>query len=273
MDSLQNFRIGLADIRALAQAAENSLRRESDNLNRDLGNATTRAALVLLTGYFEGFIRDLSGDFVDNVLDKEIKISKIPNNLFSSWILDRIQSQPLAAYEIKQLILEDKCADLNKRKISKTGGNPTVDTIESIFSVLGIDSIIDRLSKLDYSIETTFIEESQISPSMRTELVAALSRNAGQETTNSLSEIFSIIDKKWKPKKKRRKVGYVHEIEELLRKRNNIAHGEERMQITVEELNETADCLEKLAEGLHSSVRMLIESFDLSEQPMPTLNT
>ncbi|WP_419144635.1 MAE_28990/MAE_18760 family HEPN-like nuclease [Burkholderia cenocepacia] len=55
-------------------------------------------------------------------------------------------------------------------------------------------------------------------------------------------------------------MGYVNEIEQLLKKRNRIAHGEGSEQITPIELTDFKKCVMKLASGLHDELQSLLDN-------------
>lgn len=151
---------------------------------------------------------------------------------------------------IKAAVTTGHFVKLEKRKFANTNGNPTVDTIEKIFSGLGIPSVIDTLTVRDYFVDTTFLSESLIDQPMRKRLAAAITSHVADASPAILEEIEAVIDKKWPPKQKRRKVGYVSRIEQLLTKRNRIAHGESGEQITPQDLHIFLEMVRSLAKGL-----------------------
>jgi DNA-binding phage protein len=263
----KKFVENLQEVEVLAETAETAFEisrkkppevtSENSSKARVQGNATTRAALVLLCGYLEGFIRDVAEEYVDLLNDENLKLEKYPNELFRAIIIEMSEAlrgpNIQAVEEFKEYLREGKHPQLNKKKFSKTGGNPTVDTIEAVFKSLGIPDIIDKLSMADYEVESTYISESQVEPKMR-EAIAVAVRNIKNDADDSvIVKIVELIDSKWGPRRKRRKVGYVNEIEQLLKRRNRIAHGEGNEQVTTQELRDAIYFVKKLTDGLHTS--------------------
>ncbi|MFG9476933.1 MAE_28990/MAE_18760 family HEPN-like nuclease [Pseudomonas aeruginosa] len=243
----------LSEVGLIVDAAREALAEGSSG--RVKCNAMTRAGLVLLCGYFEGFVRDLVEEYIEALNDEGVSVNKLPDSLFCSFLESGISGyrgdQVSGFNGLRELIVNDGVVRLNSKQLSKTGGNPSVDNVESIFSGIGIDSIIDRLSILDYSVDSTYVLESQVNAKLRRDLEAAIT---GETAGESVERVIRVIEGKWQARKKRRKVGYVSEIEELLKRRNRIAHGEGREQITPDELSEHCNMVSKLATGLHNAV-------------------
>ena len=63
-------------------------------------------------------------------------------------------------------------------------------------------------------------------------------------------KIISLIEVKWSPKTTRREVGYVATIQELLKTRNRIAHGESNVIVTDVELSDFICNIRQLAKGI-----------------------
>ena len=143
---------------------------------------------------------------------------------------------------------------LNPKRYNKTGGNPTVDVIEMIFSRLGLFDIIDALSVRDFGLDSTYINETQVHHSMASGIRGILADHAVQDPDIALESITTEIESKWRPKRKRRDVGYVNKIQELLKRRNRIAHGEGYQQITPAELCDFVDSVERLSRGLSDAL-------------------
>lgn len=262
----------LKEIELIAEAADAAFQNTGPN-GRTQGNAMTRAALVLLCGYFEGFIREVVEEYIDIINDGDIHLNKFPEQLFCAVIDDlaySLQRESANASNMVNAVNDFKTSlqpagivKIKKKNFSKTGGNPTVDTIENVFNNLGIPNIIDILSIRDFAIDSTFTNESQVPQNMRSEIKNLLHNDSPTSQDETLQEIIKIIEIRWIPKQKRRKVGYVNEIEQLLKKRNRIAHGEGREQITPTELREFSACIKKLTDGFHliltESLRNLIQ--------------
>ena len=71
--------------------------------------------------------------------------------------------------------------------------------------MLGVPDVIDRLSIKPYAVDSTFISESQITPTLGGDLHHALSER-GKLADGRLDAIVSVIEKKWSPRFERRKV-------------------------------------------------------------------
>ncbi|WP_186135817.1 MAE_28990/MAE_18760 family HEPN-like nuclease [Burkholderia gladioli] len=257
----KNLVDNLREIDMIADVATKAIEQATPE-GRTQGNAMTRAALVLLCGYLEGFVRDIAEEYVEVLNEMVTTSDAYPAPMFCALVRDITETlnpkseDTIASF--REIFKSGKPVEINKKRFSKTGGNPTVDTIESIFGVLGIPDVIDLLSIKHYSVDSTFITESQITPKFRGELHSALSARAAV-ADGALEAIVSVIEKKWLPRRKRRKVGYVNEIEQLLKKRNRIAHGEGSEQIPPTELADFNRCVEKLAGGLHDELQSLLD--------------
>lgn len=257
-DCYRNLESNLEEIRLLANTAEASLNEQS--ATRDIGNAMTRAGLVLLCGLLEGFVRELAEEYIDVINDHALTLHSLPDPIFCAVVESFTTQYRKDEESFKTSVIPEHCAKLEKRPFANTGGNPTVDTIEKIFRGLGIPSVIDTLTVRDYSVDTTFLTESLIDAPMRGQLQAAISSRVADAPQEILEEIAALIDKKWQPKKKRRKVGYVSEIEQLLAKRNRIAHGEGAEQVTPAELRNFLEMVCRLATGLRDLAAALLRT-------------
>jgi hypothetical protein len=149
--------------------------------------------------------------------------------------------------------LDGKCL-LDRKRLSNTRGNPSVDTIEELFAGFGFDSVVDDLSIKDFQIESTYIEENQ-STSIESKIASAL----GANQQGALQEVLRVVDEKWKPKKRRRDVGYVSAIQELLKQRNRIAHGEGREPVTPQELKDHCAVIRQFGAGLNQLIDAMID--------------
>lgn len=227
MESYRGFEGALDEVRALSDHAIELL----DDGKRDLANAITRSGVVLLSGYVEGFIRDLIEEAVDEISDLRLSPDALPSGLLVS-VLRSIVDSPAQKREGRLKGLKEAWrgsgvgCDLDRKKLSTTGGNPTVETIEGLFDAFGLASVIDRLSIDHFGVDSTFVVESQAS-SMRGSVLDALGGDSSR-----VEAVLSIIDEKWRPKQKRRDVGYVSALQELLKRRNRIAHGEGKELVT-----------------------------------------
>ncbi len=129
-----------------------------------------------------------------------------------------------------------------------------MDTIESLFKSLGVPDVIDRLSILHFGVDSTFVKESQVNTNMRQKIQNVVAIHAPDNFSEVIDGVIQCIEEQWLPKKKRRKVGYIIQIEELLKKRNRIAHGEGYEQITPEELRQFVGHIGKLADGVQLEI-------------------
>ncbi len=221
---------------------------------RATANAMTKSALVLLCGYFEGYLKKVIVEFVDTLNDHKLPINSMSDSILYCLFEDSIQKSKGETVEsilkLKECIANSNHHPFSGKAIGTTKGNPTVDMVESIFSKIGIKDVIDKLSIRDFSIESTYIKSSQLDKNFLRKLNAAL--DGDLQTSEN---IIAIIEKKWEPKNKRRAVGYVGVIEELLKIRNRIAHGENYgEQVTPDELTTHAENIKKLCSGIHELI-------------------
>lgn len=259
------FLDSLVEIRLIASHSEDILQ-QLDGERRMLGNALTRAGLVLLCGSFEGFLRDLVSEYIEEIDDRCIPFSDLPSGFVCS-----------AAEKILQLKKNGKLDELRKaakaiatgsefkfdyKKMAKTGGNPTVEVVEDLFTSLGHPNVIETLSIQDFGIDSTFSEEKR-SDAVKSKIRSTLREHGGGE--QALTNILSVIDDAWTPRRKRREVGYVSAIQQLLSKRNRIAHGEGRDEITPTDLTSHVDGIHRLAAGLASILDDSLAELDALE--------
>lgn len=265
MQCFSHFIESIEDIELISNAAGAAQQSRAGD-DRLLGNALARSGYVLLCGYFEGFIRDLIAEFIDKINDAKVKVGRLPEDIAFRALQDVVaQMQPVdAVTHIKTSILANTHIPINSKRLSKTGGNPTVDTIEALFSALGFPDVVDSLSIQDFGVNSTFVMESQVTSQLRASIVAAVGVKAGQESAEITEAIVDLIDGRWSPKKKRRKVGYVVEIEKLLERRNRIAHGEGREPIAVEDLRTASTNIVQLGTGLHQLLEAQLASLGVA---------
>ncbi len=254
MDSLAQHLERLDEIRLIARTSQDNLDIKTAE-SRTLGNALARSGLVLLCGYFEGFLRDVVEEFIDKINDAGLPLRSLPAPILhdqAEFIVTRSSDFPdrSTIFELRDALADGSTVRLNPRRYNKTGGNPTVDVIEKIFSRLGLFDIIDALSVRDYGLDSTYINETQVHYSMASRIRGILAHHAVQDPDVALDSITTEIESKWRPKRKRRDVGYVNQIQELLKRRNRIAHGEGYQQITPPELCDFVNSIEKLSKGM-----------------------
>ncbi|MNN69237.1 hypothetical protein D3C81_1850090 [compost metagenome] len=130
-----------------------------------------------------------------------------------------------------------------------------------MFQRLGIPAIIDKLSLRDYALDSTYSTVSQSQ-----QLHKSIELAVGGDVAH-YQKVVEIIDGKWAPKKQRRDVGYVGRIQELLKKRNRIAHGENwGEQVTPTELLDFNRDILRLCVGIDEYLAVELENYK-SAQP------
>ncbi len=241
----------LKEIQLLADAAQSSLDTRSTT-GRIQANATARSGLVLLCGYLEGYIRELLTELTEKINDADPPIENLSPRLILSAVEDELANlrEGREANGFLEISRNTKPISLNHKKLAKTGGNPTVDTIEGLLACFGIAAAVDTLSIRDFGIESTFVQESQITDRTRQKIRTIVEPHAGANTTDALAEIVEALEQCWNSKTKRRSVGYVGGIEELLKRRNRIAHGESDEPVTPSELGTAIALVAGLITGL-----------------------
>ena len=227
---------------------------------RTTANAMTKAALVLLSGYFEGYLKKIIEEFVEELNDLNLPLKSTGDELLLSILQhsitdNRSKSLP-KALTIKNCISGDEHFPLMQDAIGSTKGNPTVDTVESMFQRLGIPAIIDQLSVRDYELDSTYTTISQ-SQQLHRSIELAVDGDVAY-----YQKVVELIDGKWAPKKQRRDVGYVGIIQELLKKRNRIAHGENwGEQVTPTELMDFTRDILRLCTGIDECLSVELEKY------------
>lgn len=272
-DCVVELEVKISEIKLLAKLSETML--EGPEIGEILGdlvdtsprretaNTMTKASLVLLTGYFEGFLKKLVEEFVGELNDLELSLSSVGDDLllsiFQHSITDNRAKTLHKALGLKASLVGSTHYPLAQEAVGGTKGNPTVETIETIFQRLGIAEIIDKLSILDFGLDSTYTAISQSQP-LLTQISAALSGNIA-----SSQRILEIIDRKWLPKRQRRDVGYVGMIQELLKRRNRIAHGENwGEQVTPQELVDYCAQVLKLCTGIATTLHAELSTYKLA---------
>lgn len=272
LDCLNEIKSRIQEANSIALLADEILNKpEIENISsilvsaaqrRATANAMTKSALVLLCGYFEGFLKSIVEEFISILNDSQIPITAASDQILLSIIESSIQGDKTKVINklqsIKQNILTSGHLPLDHKPLSSTKGNPTVDTVESIFSKIGIDSVIDKLSIQDFSIDSTYTSTSQLDRNFISRINTTLNGDMSIST-----QVIQIIEQKWLPRKQRRAVGYVGVIQELLKTRNRIAHGENFGEhVTPSELLDHSMHIEKLCEGLHTLIIDEINSYN-----------
>lgn len=257
MTSHADFMEGLDDITAICDKADEQIETGAPDAAR-LANATCRAGLVLLCGYFEGFVRSLVEEAIDEINDLRIDITRVPDPIFCVVMTSVAESPEKkgvnAVSNLKVAIRRGNSHSIQSKSFSKMEGNPTVDRVERAFAYFGIENVLDGLSIQDFGVNSTFAMDSQVEP-LRRQLSAYLDAAGCSGLTD---DVLGIFEAKWQAKRKRRDVGYVATIQQMLALRNRIAHGEGRPPITPTELREFCHALEKLSDGLNGIMREVL---------------
>lgn len=266
MEALNSFEANLAEIARIADHVEGLLAERSASEDLVLPNAIARSGLVLLCGYFEGFLRELVQEAVDEINDAGVGVNELPDRLFLCT-LEAAAKKSGPKRDNAFLFIRDRIRDgqqcaLDKKHLSSTGGNPTVDTIEGLLQGFGITAVIDLLSVRDFEIDSTFTVERQ-SKAVEGAVIEAIASN----DQDLVERILRVIDERWLPKKRRRSVGYVSAIEELLKRRNRIAHGEGSEVVTPEELRQQAVVIGRLAAGLSKLIEDVLDGLLITPAP------
>ena len=238
------------NLKSIAKLADEKVKEVSLD-DKIQGNTILKSSLVLLCGYLEGFIRESIEEYIDAINDLKVSTYQYPDAMLCTTIKDICSNishnKPRTVEHFVKTFKEEIPIKLNKSKFSSMGGNPSVDNIESAFDIIGIPRIIDTLTIKDYGVSSTFTSESQIDKKLQIKISSALEKYG---TNSPLTDITNAIDEKWQPKTRRRKVGYINEIENLLKKRNRIAHGEGDETITTNELMDFILCVENIFNGI-----------------------
>lgn len=254
MDCTQIYLNRFDEIKVLASLAKSDSKPGGDIIK---ANAITRSGLVLLCGYFEGFVREMCKEFVETINDSSIAARDLPIVTLSEhsiYCLERFKRKKEIKFnELVDGLASGKPVSLDSEKMSATNANPTVDTIEKIFETFDLPNILDVITMEDYSFTSMYNYDSQL-----TDRIKSVIKNAVEDDSSKELAIISEIESKWAPKKKRRRVGYLNEIDELLKKRNRIAHGEGFEIVTHGELLDTTNAIISLCNSLVSKLEIKI---------------
>lgn len=218
-------------------------------------NTFARSGVVLLCGHFEGFLKALLGEFADQINSAEVHPEILPVSILESvleTVLKRCNSGSEPHRRKLQALVSGKAKiEMDAKAFSETGGNPKVDVIEKMLKRIGVVDAIEELSQRDFGV-TTHSQKSQVDTSFIACIQEILSARAvsSSHATQIEAEIVRLVEGKWSPKSIRRDVGYVATIQELLKKRNLIAHGEGDTKVTDVELERFINEIRALALGL-----------------------
>lgn len=234
----------LDEVLLLSDMAEEKLRDREINS----ANTLTRAGLVLLCGHFEGFLREMCKEFIQILNDEKVSVDKLPIETLTLHLDDGVNQCKKGDSSVFEKDMDsiklNTFIPLKESKFSTTDANPTVATIEKLFFYFGIDNVLDKISLSDYDIDDMYVLEKTALNDVRRKISTVINGIV------DVDDFFYEIENKWPPKKKRRRVGYLDVIDQLLKKRNIIAHGERLITITPTELKQHCHDIKKLCYSL-----------------------
>lgn len=252
MQKYKDFLKNVEDVDRLVQLAGDHLQGRTQD-GRVAASVLTRSGIVLLSGYLEGYLRDVFTEFVESVNALGAPLDALPDAMMLAAVehtASRCRTNPERLRELRRTVTGGHTQSLEPKLFAATGGNPTVDTIDGLFRAIGVPDVIETLTLQDFEMHTYF-NESRVSQRLKQEIGLCLEGHSAPEVAGGISErLLELIESNWPPRRRRRDVGYVHQIQELLKKRNRIAHGEAREPITPLDLSEFRDHVVKLAQGI-----------------------
>lgn len=279
IDSLNEVQLLLEESKSAFESADNS-KTPSERLSYlKKGNAFSRSGIVLLCGHFEGFLKNLTSEFIDEFNDSCLLLELAPFSLFEIAMIQGLNKARSGTLEnqkdLRDMIFGRTPVRVKNDKSFSTESNPKVAVIDKILRQLDINDIVETLSVKDFGL-TTYASKSQVDHVTRSKIRKAIESNAsGHVDALSIESIVcQLIDEKWRPKKERREVGYVATIQRLLVKRNLIAHGQDNVQITSLELEGFLNEINDLAKGISDVISHKIQSIkDSSSCTIPLSDT
>ena len=262
LKALEDFSKDLLEVKLLlnetrkalesAESAGTSIER-AENLFR--ANTFSRSGIVLLCGHFEGFLRKVINEFSTRFNTSGVRAEAIPYEVLETTLSHILQKCTSGSEnhrkQLKDLISGKAQIEMNASLFAKTEGNPKVEVIERILERVGVARILEVLTVRDFEI-TTEATRSQVDSSFKrkiNDICQSISDNP-RENSSIEVKIIELLDEKWPPKKTRRPVGYVATIQELLKRRNLIAHGDGDIKVTDMELEQFITEVSRLASGI-----------------------
>jgi hypothetical protein len=245
------FEKNISALRTTVDAAEKILYSNNFSDNLSVCNIMCQSARVMLCGYFEGYIRELAKEYIQELNRSQVRLEELNHGIINNILKEksRIYDSLVDGNfdDVISCIKSSSHININIDKHIKTESNPSVDNIERIFENLGFNRIVEEACIHDYGM-TTYICESNFDLNME----KSVERNLSVLTTDISKlkqELKILIDKKWTPKTKRRPVAYVNVIQELLKSRNGIAHGDESIDspTTPKDLRDNIRDIERLS--------------------------
>ena len=274
MEAFVKFEEALKEVELLLEETENAfyLAENSQTPNKKerhlfKANTFSRSGIVLLCGHFEGFLKELLKEFSSQINSASIHPQLLPDSLLGDIIrimLNRCDSSEKHRQKLKNLMSGNSCIEIDEKmqqEFSKTWGNPTVDIIEKMLNRIGVSDVIETLSVRDFSL-TTHTQISQIDNNLKSSLRQIFSDRLFDDPDISEieSEIVRVLEDNWISKSKRRSVGYVRTIEQLLTQRNEIAHGNSDRKLTKQEFEDYIREIRQLASGIHELTQAQLET-------------
>ena len=274
MEAFIKFEEALKEVELLLEETENAfyLAENSQTPNKKerhlfKANTFSRSGIVLLCGHFEGFLKELLKEFSSQINSASIQPQLLPDSLLGDIIrimLNRCDSSEKHRQKLKNLMSGNSCIEIDEKmqqEFSKTWGNPTVDIIEKMLNRIGVSDVIETLSVRDFSL-TTHTQISQIDNNLKSSLRQIFSDRLFDDPDISEieSEIVRVLEDNWISKSKRRSVGYVRTIEQLLTQRNEIAHGNSDRKLTKQEFETSIREIRQLASGIHELTQAQLET-------------
>jgi hypothetical protein len=274
VEAFIKFEEALKEVELLLEETENAfyLAENSQTPNKKerhlfKANTFSRSGIVLLCGHFEGFLKELLKEFSSQINSASIHPQLLPDSLLGDIIrimLNRCDSSEKHRQKLKNLMSGNSCIEIDEKmqqEFSKTWGNPTVDIIEKMLNRIGVSDVIETLSVRDFSL-TTHTQISQIDNNLKSSLRQIFSDRLFDDPDISEieSEIVRVLEDNWISKSKRRSVGYVRTIEQLLTQRNEIAHGNSDRKLTKQEFETSIREIRQLASGIHELTQAQLET-------------
>jgi hypothetical protein len=264
-EALKEVTLLLQETKNAFDHADNSKTSSEKAIYLFKANTFSRSGIVLLCGHFEGFLKELLQEFLSKINDAKIKPELLPYSLLEEVLkimIKRCDSGENHRQKLRELMSGQSCIEINEKiqeEFSSTGGNPTVDTIEKMLNRIGIKNVVEQLSVRDFG-ETSHAQNSQIDDTLKSQIREIISIQSFDNFNVIERDIIDILENKWRPRSKRREVGYVRTIQQLLVKRNEIAHGNSDLKLTKEEFHEFIEEIQKLASGINELTQNQLET-------------
>ena len=272
MEALIKFEEAIKEVELLLQETKNAFDHADSSKTPSekasylfKANTFSRSGIVLLCGHFEGFLKELLQEFLSKINDAKIKPELLPYSLLEEVLkimIKRCDSGEDHRQKLRNLMSGKFSIEINEKmqeEFSSTGGNPTVDTIEKMLNRIGVKDVVEQLSVRDFG-ETTHAKNSQIDNTLKSQIRQIIYNQSFDNINMIERDIIDILEDKWRPRSKRREVGYVRTIQQLLAKRNEIAHGNSDLKLTKEEFCGFIEEIHRLASGINELTQAQLET-------------